>query len=425
MIPATATSCCKNIISWIFAAAALFYFIMLPWMHHPTQRVAFIIFYSAFLLDFVINKRYKEITFSKTSILYVCFIVYFLLVAASALFEQDPRHAGSIIEGRLSFLGIGIVGLLGGLNDKIKVNHFAYAGTIMSLICIIHVLNLMGWSVFWENPTRFEIFNDFRHHNINAHMGFNFYLLLSVILTYCTAKKTGSYGKLDRAMTWFCSVSSIVLLWFVINSQGRIGMVLAILLILFIVADVLKHKPVFLGSAAFIIVLAAVMAIINEPRFSAESLTEQNPRLAIWELSWEKICEKPVSGYGSSSAYCVLKDEFLTEQWKSRINDGMIYDCLAQDGWWAAHSHNHLLQSWLELGIPGLLVSLAIMLLPFFCLRRDKLFLTFCLAFLFIDLQLMTDVIDGSYSAKHFCFYYLMMLSLQGDKRPLANTSGQ
>lgn len=425
MKPWNLTACIKNIVSWIFTVSAVFLFALLPWMYNKLHPTVLIIFYSSFVLDFIVNKRYKTFAITKPSLVYICFIIFFFLIIIHALFETNTQFTNKIIEVRLSYLGIGLVGLLGGLGDKIKIKYFAYTGIIMSLACLIHILNIMGWSDFIYNNDRFIIFNDLRHRNINAHMGFNFYILFSISLSYCRVKDyfNKENSLIDKIMTWFCSISSVILLWFVINSQGRIGMALAILLIIFIAVDILKHKPMLLGGAALIIIIISVFSIINEPRFSHNSLIEQNPRLHIWELSLKKISEKPIIGYGSSTAYSIMQEEFLTDQWRSKINDGMIYDCLSQGGWWAAHSHNYFLQCWLELGILGLIVSLSIIIIPFFCLKHDKFFMPFCLILLFLAIQMQTDIVDGAYSAKHFCFFYLLILSLQGDKKTLIPTA--
>lgn len=47
----------------------------------------------------------------------------------------------------------------------------------------------------------------------------------------------------------------------------------------------------------------------------------------------------------------------------------------------------------------------------------------FCLILLFLAIQMQTDIVDGAYSAKHFCFFYLLILSLQGDKKTLIPTA--
>ncbi len=421
MTKATFPPIVKNIASWTFAASALFYFAVLPWLYSSALTIAFYVFYISFVLDFVINERYKSMKFTAAGIIYICFIVYYLMIAASPLFENDSRYAMTLIERRLSFLGLGVIGLLGGLNDKLKLKYFAYVGLFMSLVCIVYIINKMGWSTFFTDPNAIRIFNSLRHHNINAHMGFNFYLLLSVTLTYCCAKDyfNPDNSKADRAMIWIGSIVSVILLWFVINSHGRVGMLFALLLILFIVIDLLKRKPLVLGTVICIILALAIIFVLNEPRLSEYHLFERNPRLPIWQLSLNKISESPIFGYGCSTAFSMLSEEFITDYWSVRINDALINHMLADGAWIAAHCHNQLLQSWMELGIPGLLIILAIMILPFFCLKRNKFFFAFCLIFVFLDVQLLTDIVDGAYSTTHFCFYYLMLLSLQGKNRPL------
>ena len=79
------------------------------------------------------------------------------------------------------------------------------------------------------------------------------------------------------------------------------------------------------------------------PNESAESLGTLTGRTKFWPLVWEEIKKKPLLGNGYSGFW---QTSYGAEEIQKKIGD------------WAKHSHNGLLDLWLDLGLLGVLIFL-------------------------------------------------------------------
>lgn len=415
----------KNIAAWFFAVSSLLLFALLPLHFTPLHRIALVLFFASFVLDYVINTRWRTRKPDMSYFFYACMVLYFLLMFIYLPVEQDSRYISNICESRLPFLGFGIIGLLGGFNDKFKAGYFACTGAIASLIYIAYVIYAMGG---WESLMADNAFLQYQKAqatNINAHMAINSYYIAVIALTYFMVKDWRTTdGNIKKFATWFCAISCIILAFFLIKNEGRMGLLMLSVMLFYIVADLLKKKRIFLILGMVVFLLIAVMFAATRPRFNTD-LVSANPRLQIWDATMELIEERPLSGYGSSTAYAKMSDDFKEIQWHHDSDRNFLLGLINNGDYWAAHAHNQLLQSWLEFGIIGVLLMAAIFISPFVAMNVNKFYPLFAIFLLCIIMQLQTDIIRGSIGYIGFCFYFMLALNLQGTRNLKVKGKGE
>lgn len=411
----------KEILSKTYLASALILFALLPMTFRPIYTPFLAFFFLAFIADYAANKRYRGFLFTLPSVCYLCVIAYFLLLFLFWPIESDDRYIGSIAEQSLSLLAFPLVGLAGGFNEKFKVKYFAAVGVMMPLVYAAYIINIkVGWGNYFQFTEYTNwMFNDAMNRTINAHMGFNLYCNLAILLTYHTVKECrGSSSKLDRFIIWFCPICCVPLIGLIIQSQARIGLLCMVLVLFYMIADLLRialrNKKWVLYLLCGTVLAAGLIFVITRPRFDKEVL-DKEPRNLIWDISMEKIMEAPLLGHGCSTGYKMLDDEYLNTEGM----DTFLTDNIKAGIWWGGHPHNQLLQGWLSYGILGLLLMAAIMILPFFALRADKYYPIFAIFWLCIVLQLQTEIIQTSVTFINFGFYHLFILAMQGSAKPL------
>lgn len=160
---------------------------------------------------------------------------------------------------------------------------------------------------------------------------------------------------------------------------ARIGLAAALLLLLLASAYATQNRTIWLGLAAELLLMFAVLhaaqpdgerargprswpamtavfvaviaaaaaltAIVHRERFaesSAQTLAD-DPRIALWSEVIEHIEERPLTGYGFGRG--VIRSSL-----RSELGDGMLW-----------HAHNILLDVALQLGIPGLILFLLLL----------------------------------------------------------------
>lgn len=409
--------------AYFYLTSSLFLFALLPMTFHGIYRTALALFFVSFLLDYVVNKRWRGFTFSMQSVVYLCVIFYYLLTLLFLPVETDHRYFGRILEYSTAMLGFAMAGFAGGFNDKFKVKYFALVGAIAPIAYSLYtIFALVGWEYFITNDfPSFQFYNHQMQININAHMGFNIFCNIEILLTYYLFKDSkNQHGKYYKALLWFCSICAVLQLGLIMINQGRVGLLTSAIVLFYIIMDMLRGNKIAMGIVAALFLAAAVSFIATRPRFETDNLTLNEPRSIVWKIALDNIAEKPLLGYGSSTTYAIMQEDILNTEWPGNINTFLVEN-IANGVWWGGHPHNQLLQSWLNFGVLGMLVMTAIFILPFFALRIDRFFALFCCMWLCILIQLQTEIILTSVSYIGFGFFLLMILSFQGKRTPIIN----
>lgn len=412
----------KNVCAYFYLASTLFLFALLPMAFHDIYRSALSLFFISFILDYVVNKRWQNFRFTRSSIVYICLILYYLLLFIYWPLENDPIYLGTIAEYSMSFVAFSLIGLAGGFNDKFKIKYFALVGAIFPIIYALHTITVhVGWETFinQDMKTNFPIFNTFMNKKINAHMGFNFFCNVEILLTYYLFKtRHEAKTTFDKTIMWFCFTCSIILVLLILISQGRVGLLCLIIIVFYILVDLTKKYKYYMLATSSAFLIAAILYTATRPRFDRTQIAKTEPRNIVWDVSVKNIKESPLVGYGASTTYTIMQKDLLNAEWPENSNLFLV-EQIENGIWWGGHPHNQLMQSCLNYGITGVLIMLAIFILPFFALKKDEFYPLFGLLWLCILIQLQTEVIQTSISFIGFSFFLLFILSFQGDTRPI------
>ncbi len=127
-------------------------------------------------------------------------------------------------------------------------------------------------------------------------------------------------------------------------------------------------------------------------------------RLAAWHNEWILIKEKWATGYGTGEANVALKNKL--------INDGYVR--LAEEN---MHTHNQVFHTWLDLGIIGVLLIVAILLVSSQVFSRLHNRLAWWLLPLIIMNILTDDMLEVQAGTVFFAFFLTLFIYQRSDKR--------
>ncbi len=362
----------RKIISYLPLIGLLSLVATLPFPFGPMQRIALYMSAIGYLLDYVINQRWQSFQWTKEKWVYVAFIAFFSLTPIRQLFDsQLTPYYKFEIEHYMPFLIFGVVGILG-MNGRLKVRYFAY---VMLLVCFGifgYVLYQVGFTTFFESANRILIFNTIRR-EINSHMVINLYCNTALICG-CYTLFQRNITRTERILT---ALSCCLVFLFTMLSEGRIGVATTcLLLVIMVVYSCWKYNKKLLIPLLIISVAISGYFISHHERMSKMHAFE-DPRMAIWDYSWDMIKQKPIFGYGASS-YSIeyvenaIKDERL-QSYLSFILTVPLFQGQKLSVM-MMHPHNSLLKAWLEFGILGVILLALCLSLPVFLFPPRKRF---------------------------------------------------
>lgn len=402
----------QSVCSYFHIACTLFLFSTLPFYYSMFTQYGLILFFASFVIDYIVSKRWQQgFKLSASRVVSLFLLLQFALLFIYGLFESEPKYLSTLYEYRLSFLGFGIVGLLG-VNDKFKLRHFAYT-TLPSII----VLFVCLYSVLPDYVFKIEKFNVFlnelsayRAKYICSHMTINIFLCVGMALfakIYQSSKNT--FEKIFSAL--------VVILYFaiVMLSNARIGMLNASLLFgCILLRTTVKNKKLLILTMLLlaVAVLSSLYIITtdNPIRSKIPVLNKSNPREFIWHEAVEKIKMSPIIGVGASTNAAEFKEMLLGNEDLIRT-EIFLLSHIKQDHVYGMHPHNQIMQSLQEYGIIGLLAILGLFASIVMATRGS---FTLSMVFVVIFVQLLSEVIDGGITTLGFCTYiYLIWVLLE------------
>ena len=243
----------QSVCSYFHIACTLFLFCTIPFYYSKFLQYGLIFFFSSFAFDYLASKRWKEgFKFDAARIVSLLLLLQFVLLFVFSFFEQDTRYLSTLYEYRLSFLGFGIVGLLG-VSDKFRVRHFAYA-SVFPIVAFVIVLYNMLPPNFWDIESfksQISTLSYYRGLNICSHMTLNIFLCVGMILFSKVIEI--SKNKLEKAFSVFMIVAFYFL---VLLTEARIGMVNATLVLIFIILRFAIRKLKILIPTLIVFLLA-------------------------------------------------------------------------------------------------------------------------------------------------------------------------
>lgn len=317
----------------------------------------------------------KSIKLSRNPLALI-FIGYFLIHVFGLLYTEDIDQGIKEIEKKIPLLIFPLV-----LSSSTKINQ-AYIKTIFisfitsigiaSLICLINGFIQNSRYNQSDNFNWFYIsYNDLTSIiNIQPNYLAAFTSLVIVYLVIFLFESSEQKMTLRRIGLM---ILSIYLFGFLMLLSARTVLGATFLAIIVVVVVYGKQKVSKLNSLLVIGVLAlvtiisiSVLPILRERMFQAIGIEQdakwinqfgdatgviEEPRYIKWKSSWNAIKDNWVVGTGTGGAQNALREQYKLINWQ----EGLLVDY---------NSHNQYLQTWLTLGLPGILILLASVFIP-------------------------------------------------------------
>jgi len=124
-------------------------------------------------------------------------------------------------------------------------------------------------------------------------------------------------------------------------------------------------------------------------------------RILTWDAAWSLIKEKPIGGYGAGETQLNLNEVYQQKEYRHPLKE-------------TYNAHNLWLQTWLENGLLGLSLLVAIFILLFQKAIKHKEYQSFFLALLHIILvnTLFESIFNRFSGVSFFCFLVCFILSV-------------
>ena len=128
----------KNSISYLPVIGFLFLIASLPFYYGWFQRAALYILGVSYVIDYVINQRWKDWHWSKNKWVYVAFIGFFLLIPLRQCCDENITSLFSkTIQNYLPFLIFGICGIIG-ITNKWRMEYATWIMLLTSIVVLKH-----------------------------------------------------------------------------------------------------------------------------------------------------------------------------------------------------------------------------------------------------------------------------------------------
>lgn len=371
--------------------------------YYNIQRWPFVLFFASYLFEFILEKKWENIPFTKARTFYVIMAFFFLLAFVYYPFDT-PKYFHWLLDRRFALFGFAAVGFFG-VNNKFKLSYFLNTFIISSIISIAYLVFIrIGILEFFKDPQRFVVFNLKRIEFVNMHRIFNLYLNVALIGIWYIL--TRSWKRIYLLNKLLYILSSTVIFSALSVSEGRTGLVASLILIIsFFFYETLKRKKIIGYLISFFVLILMIFVGVNQKRMS-EKMVETEPRWFLWESAFSVIKDKPVFGHGISNAqeeFDVARTKFQTEEYRLTWIKSKLLD-----------SHNQFLQTTMEFGVFGFLILLFLYLYPIAIADNKRKLFSMFLIFLCINQSMFDTFITGTF-ASIFGFMMLMTLSIEND----------
>ena len=373
------------------------------------QFIALYIAAGLYVLDFIVNQRWKNLQWDKKNWTFVSFIFFFFVINIFAFTDKHTtKQWVDVTETFLPMLIYGAIGIVG-IFGKIRIKYIAWT---MSLVCLYIVIYTVGYikPYLTSLPTSewMPTYYYYRTQLFGAHMIINIYRNIAIIMSL--------YELCCEEMKRWSKILTISLLvincLFVAGSDGRIGL---ITMIVTLFSLLIRYTTKKYGKKISIITMIAFVAIVgagvlNKDKFQNTSNIKQNPRYDLWHVACKTIAENPIWGHGVFS----YKEDYS----KNAIKDEGIQKNYIQEFYLTypdhdithIHPHNEFLKTGMQIGLFGLFLFLLNFALPFFTRWGENQIFINLFVFCF-TLQMFFDVFHAGFQPRLYCLVYLVLFS--------------
>ena len=184
-------------------------------------------------------------------------------------------------------------------------------------------------------------------------------------------------------------VINVLIPWMMLRGRARrIALLVFVLLSLLSVALVTTNKDLYMRY---------LVSLKQDVQVVPGRFEDPEPRMVRWGCAWELIRESPWIGYGAGAEVERLKDKYLTHH-------------LALSYTHELNAHNQYLSYWLNTGVAGVFLYLAVLVagarMAF--RRRDILLSSFIV--MIVCVSFSENILDTNKGIFFFSFFFILFL---------------
>ena len=355
----------KQLSAYIPSIGILLILCSLPFPYGNFQRYSLYAAGIGYLIDYGLNQRWREWRWSREKWVFIFFMAFYLCVPVWQLFDSSCTWLFyKKMETYLPFFVLGLFGFLG-FNRTLKPE---YVASVMVLTCLyvggLLVCRMPDVSIS-AFPVWREALNETRIQTVNSHMVVNMYCNMTLVFVAWSLLES-SWPRWWKVLL---AVLSLGIVAGILVSEGRTGQLTVMpLIVAFLIAWLYKRSYLKWFPVVMVVLLAGFGLFWHySPRYHDLSV-QDNPRLYIWRVGHTIIEEKPIAGWGVSSA----REEFIkrgNENEDFRLHYLMEYEYGAKERYGVVnpqiiHPHNAFMETAMEFGFIGLVIFLLCLVLP-------------------------------------------------------------
>lgn len=393
---------------------ALLYVFLIPF-HQKIATLAIIAWALLSVISFKKSNVHKN---WKWFLLPIFYILYFM-----GWFTAKTPYFG-FLETKLSFLIFPILFFLHNYSapQRIKMlKVFVFGLLVSSLFCLVHAcyqsIDIQDGSLYFRaNVLEGKGFIEAILYGGNYFFGnhlsifhqtvyYAIYLCSGIAILFFCPKTFG------KKLRWALLLVFALLVFLISNKASFIA--LGILCILRLATVKLSSSKRAIG---FLLVFGVISVfILINPRakeavqkvIDGELVVDKNARygfttrILTWDAAWSLIKEKPIWGYGAGETQLNLNEVYKQKEYRHPLKE-------------TYNAHNLWLQTWLENGLLGLSLLVAIFILLFQKSIQHKEYQSFFLALLLVILvnAFFESIFNRFSGVSFFCFLVCFILSV-------------
>lgn len=301
------------------------------------------------------------------------------------LYTKSVQHGWMDLQIKLSIILFPLVLSSEPKMDFQKQKQFGFAFIFGAVIHGIYCLVIAAYLYFGQGKMQFTYlpFSKFVHPTY-----YSMYIDMAFVFMYYALTEKGN--ELTKREKWYIYVYAPFLLIILILLESKMGTLVTVLLFgIFILKYFLSRYSAVKTGIVFIVIMGiAVGGILKFSRFNAfnsllstqkvdvTSVESNQARVLVSRAATEIIKQSPIIGYGTGDTVALMN------QYRADGMTGVLREKL--------NTHNQYLQVMVAVGIPGILILLANLLIPAFISIREKRFV-YAMFLLILILNFLTE----------------------------------
>jgi len=341
-----------------------------------------ILFVVLWLVEGDLKRKFTTCFRNKYALLFMSLYVIYLF---GMLYTQSVRHGWMDLQIKLSIILFPLVLSSEPKIDFKKQKQFGFAFISGAVMHGIYCLVIAAYLYFVEGKMQFTYlpFSKFVHPTY-----YSMYIDLAFVFIFYALTEKGE--ELAKREKWYIYLCAPFLLIILLLLESKMGTLVTVLLFgIFTLKYLLsRYSALKTGIAVIVIMGIAIVCVFKFSRFNAlngllntqkvdvTSVESNQARVLVSRAAREVIKQSQVIGYGTGDTVALMN------QYKADGMTGIYHEKL--------NTHNQYLQTMVAVGIPGILILLANLLIPVFVSIKEKRFVYF-LFLLILILNFLTE----------------------------------